>query len=197
VIVDSFCLIVGLGNPGSEYAKTRHNIGFRILETLAKENGVEFQKKRDFKAEVAKFTAKNKQALLLKPTTYMNLSGEAVRKCLDFYKIGTESMLIVVDDVDMPFGQLRLRSQGSSGGHNGLKSIEFHTGSKVYYRLKIGVGRQVGTDVADHVLGAFTHEEEEKLGSIVDQAVKVLSSYIAEGYTGALNALAQLKPLNA
>lgn len=106
-------------------------------------------------------------------------------------------MLVVADDVDMPFGQLRLRSQGSSGGHNGLKSIEFHTGSKGYYRLKIGVGRPVDRELADHVLEAFTHEEEGKIDGLVERAVEILKCYIAEGYTGALNALAQMKPLNA
>jgi PTH1 family peptidyl-tRNA hydrolase len=185
-------LIVGLGNPGAEYAKTRHNIGFRVLDALASKNGVAFQKKRDLKGEVAKFNVNNKEIMLLKPSTYMNLSGESVRKCLDYFKLGTETLFVISDDVDLPFGQLRLRSSGSSGGHNGLKSIESVSGQS-YYRLKIGVGKDVARNLADHVLDTFTFEEEEKLPEIVKNTEAVIMAFSVGGYQNALNEMAQLK----
>lgn len=186
-------LIVGLGNIGKEYENTRHNVGFRILDQIAEKNAASFQKKRDLKGEISRFHDVSKVVTLLKPSTYMNLSGESLRKVLDFYKIGRESLLIITDDVDLPIGQLRLRSSGSSGGHNGLKSVETHLGTKDYYRLKIGVGRQPGVSLADFVLGNFTQEEQNSLKEVFEIASEVVKSFVKGGYQEALNFLANTK----
>lgn len=194
--MDQSILIVGLGNVGSEYENTRHNIGFRILDQLAQSRAINFQKKRDLKGEIGRFECFGKTVTLLKPTTYMNLSGESLRKVVDYYKIVPTNILIIVDDVDISLGDLRLRSSGSSGGHNGLKSVEAHLGSKDYYRLKVGVGRKIGVPLADFVLGRFEPDEEKKLKMVIDQAETITISFIERGYQGALDQLARLRAQN-
>ena len=194
--MDQSFLIVGLGNIGQEYEKTRHNIGFRIVDQIANKQAAPFQKKRDLKGEISRFQYQGFAVTLLKPSTYMNLSGESLRKTVDFYKISKEKILVVADDVDLPLGELRLRSSGSSGGHNGLKSIETHLGSKDYYRLKVGVGRNPDVPLADFVLGQFTQDEEKLLTSVIDRAEELMIAFVEGGYQGALNHLAKWRSQN-
>ncbi len=189
-------LIVGLGNIGQEYEKTRHNIGFRIVDQFAGHQAASFQKKRDLKGDICRFQSRTYQVTLLKPLTYMNLSGEALRKSIDFFKISKEKVLIIADDIDLPLGELRLRSSGSSGGHNGLKSIETHLGSKEYYRLKVGVGRNPDVPLIDFVLGRFTQDEEKLLPSVIDRAEELILAFVEGGYQGALNHLAKWRSQN-
>lgn len=184
-------LIVGLGNHGEKYAKTRHNVGFRVVELMAKIQQVEFQLKKDLKGEIARFQHNGKTVTLLKPITYMNLSGESVRKTLDYFKIGQEKLLVISDDVDLPMGQLRVRSSGSSGGHNGLKSIEAALGSKEYYRMKVGVGKDLQLELADYVLGRFSEEDEVTLKEVLPEAAKTALGFIEQGYQGAIDHLAK------
>lgn len=157
-------LIVGLGNIGLEYAKTRHNIGFRILDAFAEASNVVFKDKRY--GELAEMRVKNKILLLLKPSTYMNLSGNAVRYWMKEEKIPLENVLILVDDIALPFGTLRLRGKGSDAGHNGLKHIQTILGTSNYARLRFGLGDDFmkGAQI-DYVLGCFTKEEEAILKS--------------------------------
>lgn len=189
--MDQDFLIVGLGNHGEKYARTRHNVGFRVVECIAQLHQVEFQLKKDLKGEIARIQIDGKTVTLLKPTTFMNLSGEAVRKTLDYFKIGREKLLVITDDVDLPMGQLRVRSSGSSGGHNGLKSIEALLSSKDYYRLKVGVGRDLQIELADYVLGKFSAEDELVLQEVIPQAAKTALGFVAQGYQGAIDHLAK------
>jgi len=194
--VAHFSLIVGLGNVGAEYDNTRHNVGFRILDQIANRYSGTFRKKKDLKGEISRFVVADATVTLLKPTTYMNLSGEAVRKTIDFFKVSTSSLLVITDDVDLPLGEIRLRSSGSSGGHNGLKSIEEQLASKDYYRLKIGVGRKVGVPLVDFVLGKFEPEEEKILKAVIDRAEGTVMAFVSNGYQGALDHLAKLRSQN-
>ena len=191
--MESSFLIVGLGNVGAKYQKTRHNVGFLVVDQIAKSQAKAFYSKRELKADFADFILEGKKVVLVKPSTYMNLSGEAVRKTIDYYKLDKSNLLIIVDDVDLPLGQLRLRSGGSSGGHNGLKSIEAQLSSKDYYRLKIGVGKDINIPLADYVLGNFTEDETEKLNVAIKKAVEVVEAFVAGGYQNALNKLSQLR----
>jgi len=155
-------LIVGLGNPGKKYTHTRHNIGFMVVDQLA---GKRWQKKH--KSEVCKIG----DVLLVKPQTFMNKSGEAVAEIVRFYKIPTENILLIYDDLDTDFGKVRFREKGSSGGHNGLKSIAQHLGTETIARVKIGIGRPpANMDPAAYVLQNFTSEEKEHLPAIIEQA---------------------------
>lgn len=152
-------LIVGLGNPGMQYATTRHNIGFEAIDTIADMNHISLNKNK-FKAQIGEGTIGGERVVLMKPQTYMNLSGESVSGCKAWYKIDTKDIIIIYDDVTLAPGQLRLRKTGSAGGHNGIKSIIQHLGGDVFPRVKIGVGEKPpGWDLADHVLGRFTEEE--------------------------------------
>ena len=164
-------LLVGLGNPGAEYARTRHNIGFMALDALAEASGASF--KADRLGDVARCTHRGRQVILLKPSTFMNLSGKAVRHWLDAEKLGLDRLLVVTDDIHLPFGTLRLRGKGSDGGHNGLKDIQAVLGTSNYARLRFGVGADFGPGrQVDHVLGAFGSDEEarmeERLGKVTD-----------------------------
>jgi peptidyl-tRNA hydrolase, PTH1 family len=172
-------LIVGLGNPGKKYAFTRHNFGQMVLYAFAEKHHFSFKKEREFKSEVAKGTWKEGKLFLLFPTTYMNLSGQAVRKTVDFYKISLEDILIISDDAALPFGTHRFRSSGSSGGHNGLKSIEEALGTQNYQRLKLGVGEPLVGFLEDYVLSPFTKEEQEKLPEMITQGVTFLEEWLS------------------
>lgn len=163
--------IIGLGNPGKTYEKTRHNIGFRVLDALAKELNTEFKKK--FKAEIAQVNYKGENLLLVKPQTFMNLSGESIRLIIDFYKLSDEDLLVVYDDLDLPVGKLRLREKGSSGGHNGIKSIHQHLGHTEFKRLRIGIDNNKLIPTADYVLGKFNKEESEVLEKSIELSLKV------------------------
>lgn len=169
-------LIAGLGNIGSEYELTRHNIGFLILDRLAEQNKVTFTP--DKLAFTAEFKSKGRSFYLIKPTTYMNLSGKAVNYWMQELKIQSENLLVVTDDIALPFSSLRMRQKGSSAGHNGLKNIETVMGSNVYPRLKCGIGDNFhkGNQV-DYVLSKFSHEEFKNMSDVLDKAGDMIHGF--------------------
>ncbi len=179
-------LIAGLGNIGSEYQYTRHNIGFRVLDALAKASNIVFTDRRY--GEVAELRVKGKILILLKPSTYMNLSGNAVRYWLKEEKIPVENLLVVVDDLALPFGSLRLKGKGSDAGHNGLKNIQSILGTQVYSRLRFGVGNDFakGRQV-DYVLGEFSEEEEKSLPERLEMADDIIKSFCLAGLQNTMN----------
>ena len=179
-------LIVGLGNPGEAYKKTRHNVGFNIVQSLAKKHSLSFKHASHLIGDVAQGQICGKKGLLLLPTTFMNSSGDAVRRCIDYFKIALDHMMVVCDDVALPIGTLRLRSKGSSGGHNGLKSIEAHVHTQFYARLKIGVSSPEQEELTDYVLGKFTQEESKKIQEMTEKAIEVLELWIAAGIAMAM-----------
>lgn len=162
-------LIIGLGNPGPQYTNTRHNVGFLVLDQLAAAAGEAFEHSKRWVAEVARFGQGN---YLVKPQTYMNLSGEAVAKIAHFYRIEPAEILVVSDDVALPLGRLRIRPKGSAGGHNGIKSLIQHLGTETFPRLRVGIGSTGDQrDMVDHVLGKFSNSERSELEKAVDRAV--------------------------
>jgi peptidyl-tRNA hydrolase, PTH1 family len=179
-------LIIGLGNPGAAYEETRHNIGFRIVRAFGEKHRFVFQRRLHFEGEIAQSALSGKKVILLLPLTYMNSSGQAVRKCIDYFEIEPQHLLIVCDDIALPLGKLRLRVKGSAGGHNGLKSVEEHLGSQNYPRLRIGVGDRLYGELADHVLGRFTSEERVKLSPLIDKAAQILDMWISSGIDSAM-----------
>ncbi|HTV76235.1 MAG TPA: aminoacyl-tRNA hydrolase, partial [Candidatus Baltobacteraceae bacterium] len=149
-------LIVGLGNPGAEYAKTRHNAGFLLVEKLATRWKTDWTNERKFRARIAKAGYNGRRVLLCQPQTFMNLSGETVGAVKDFYQLPLKQLMVAVDDADLPLGEIRLRAGGSSGGHHGLESIEQHLASREFARLRIGIGRKDGSrEITNYVLGKF------------------------------------------
>lgn len=170
-------LIVGLGNPGKEYENTRHNIGFMVLDKYANKNGLSFQKEK-FNGLYLDFQVNGEKVILLKPLSYMNLSGEVVRKFVDFFKIEIEDILIINDDLDLQIGTFKLKPMGSSGGHNGLKNIELHLSTKNYKRLKIGISNNKMLDTKDYVLGKFTSLEQEQLNTVLDTSLSIVDDFI-------------------
>lgn len=178
-------LIVGLGNPGSEYAETRHNIGFKVLDELASDLGTSFSlDKAAFRAE-AKF--KGRQLVLIKPITYMNLSGKAVNYWLQTEKIPISNLLVVTDDIALPFGTLRMKGKGSDGGHNGLKDIQALLKTQEYARLRFGVGADFNKGrQADYVLGTWKNEEVLALPERQLTAVAAIKSFVSDGLAMAM-----------
>ena len=148
-------LIVGLGNPDKEYEKTRHNVGFMVMDRLADVLNVSIDNKK-FKGEYVKFKYHGEDVILLKPMTYMNNSGESVIQVMNYFKIDVDDLLIVYDDMDMPVGKLRLRQSGSAGGHNGVKSVIAHTNTQNFKRIRVGIDKHPHIKVVDYVLGRFT-----------------------------------------
>lgn len=175
-------LIVGLGNPGDQYENTRHNVGFRALDELAEIAGVPVQKLK-YKALTNICTLSGCKVLLMKPVTFMNLSGEAVGEAARFFKIPPERVLVFSDDTSLPVGKLRIRKSGSAGGHNGLKSIIQHLGTDQFPRIKIGVGGKPHPDydMADWVLGKFPSEDKKVIDEMVQKAARAAEYYIKEG----------------
>ena len=173
-------LIIGLGNIGAEYVNTRHNIGFKILDALAGASNISFEPNRY--ADTAKLKIKGRPVTLVKPTTYMNLSGKAVNYYLQAEKIDPENILIVTDDLALPFGTLRMRSKGSDGGHNGLKHIIQTLNSSQFTRIRFGVGNEFlkGKQV-DYVLGEWSSEEEEQLKERINTSIEMVKSFVAIG----------------
>lgn len=170
-------LIVGLGNPGKEYVDTRHNIGFFFLDNYAKSKNIEINNNK-FNGLLTEFVDKNEKIILLKPQTFMNLSGESVRKVMDYYKIEDKDLLIISDDLDLPFGNFRLKAKGSCGGHNGLRNIEQNLKTQYYKRLKIGISNNKEIDTMDYVLGKFSKKEKEILKQIVPTINSILDDFI-------------------
>lgn len=173
-------LVVGLGNPGEKYENTRHNIGFKVVEALAKELDVKFVSSK--LADVAEAKFKSRVLVIIKPTTFMNLSGKAVNYYLQKEKIPLENLIVILDDLALPFGKLRMKLKGSSGGHNGLKDIEAMIHSANYTRLRFGVGNNFykGHQV-DYVLGEWSNEEEKTMSERIDVAKEFIKSYVVVG----------------
>ena len=181
-------IIVGLGNPGREYSNTRHNIGWEVIDALAAEHGIDVLEKKH-KAIIGKGVMAGQKCILVKPQTYMNLSGESVRQVLDYYKADEEQELIVIsDDVSLDVGQIRIRKKGSAGGHNGLKSIIGHLGHDVFQRVKMGVGEKPkGFDLADWVLGHYNTADRKSMDEAVKRAVQAIELMLTEGPDVAMN----------
>ena len=181
-------LVVGLGNPGEQYENTRHNVGFRVADELAGRADIPIQRLR-FRALTNTTELGGEKVLLLKPVTYMNLSGEAVGEAARFYKVPPERVLVVSDDVFLPVGKIRVRRGGSAGGHNGLKSIIQHLGTDQFPRIKIGVGQKPHPDydMADWVLGKFTGEDKKTVDTAVQRAADAVECYIRDGADRAMN----------
>jgi PTH1 family peptidyl-tRNA hydrolase len=179
-------LIAGLGNMGADYDNTRHNVGFEVVDVLAKEFEVKF--KNDSLGDLAEFKHKGRTFILLKPSTYMNLSGKAVRYWLQKHNIPKENLLVVLDDLNLPFGKMRLRGNGSDGGHNGLKSIDQMTGGNNYARLRIGIGDEFhkGQQV-NYVLGEWDKKEQEALPDILRRAAEGVKAFGTIGLSLAMN----------
>jgi PTH1 family peptidyl-tRNA hydrolase len=186
--MENVFLIVGLGNPGAEYARTRHNAGFLLVEKLATEWKTNWTDERKFKARLAKTNYDGKKILLCQPQTFMNLSGESVGELKSFYQLPLAQILVAVDDADLPFGEIRLRPGGSSGGHHGLESIEQHLSSREFARLRIGIGRKAGTrQIINYVLGKFDSSENELLEKILERAAGQIQCWLAAGIQKAMS----------
>ncbi|NJK79928.1 MAG: aminoacyl-tRNA hydrolase [Chloroflexaceae bacterium] len=181
-------LIVGLGNPGEQYARTRHNIGFECVERLAARHGLQFNKKRA-QADIAEGTIGGQRVVLARPFTFMNLSGRSVVGLKGWYKINpAEALLVIYDDLDLPFGKLRLRQRGSAGTHNGMRSIVNLMGSQDFPRLRVGIDKPPPRwDTAAYVLGRFSTEQQEELPFIYEQVADAVELVVREGFTAAMN----------
>lgn len=173
-------LIVGLGNPGKKYEKTRHNLGWIIVRAFAEINGWTFKNEKDFKGELALGSYLTERVALLLPTTYMNRSGQAVRKVFDFYKADLEDLLIVSDDIYIPFGEIRFRKQGSAGGHNGLKDIEENLKTQEYPRLRVGIGDRTEGLLEDYVLSSFSEEEHDELPAVIENSITLIQKWLKQ-----------------
>lgn len=189
--VQSF-LYVGLGNPGAQYELTRHNIGYLVIQKFANLMGWSFKEDRRFHAAVVKGVIENKNLHLVLPLTYMNLSGNAVKRYMDYFKIPVSCVAIVVDDIALSFGQLRLKSMGSTGGHNGLKSIEDSLGTSHYKRLRMGIGHPGNNEdpdkksLAKYVLEDFSLTEQQELPNFIDRGIKVLQHLLRDSFSNVM-----------
>ncbi|MBP3886749.1 MAG: aminoacyl-tRNA hydrolase [Cellulosilyticum sp.] len=180
-------LIVGLGNPGMQYAATRHNIGFEVIDSIAETYNISVMKNK-YKALIGEGNIAGEKVILMKPQTYMNLSGEAVKACMDFHKISNEDLIVIYDDISLQVGQLRIRKSGSAGGHNGIKNIIAQLGTQEFPRIKFGVGEKpAGWDLANYVLGRFSEEDMKVIGPRVTDAVKATETIIKSGIEKAMN----------
>lgn len=187
--MENLYLIAGLGNPGREYAQTRHNAGFMTVQRLAERWRIEWSVSKKFKARVAKLDRDGRRLVLCEPQTYMNASGAAVGALAKFYQAPPDRTLVVVDDADLPFGEIRLRANGSSGGHHGLESIEAHLGTRDYPRLRIGIGREPGAQrkIAGYVLGPFSRADADLLDKVLKRAVEQIECWLHDGIGKAMS----------
>ena len=180
-------LIVGLGNPGREYAQTRHNLGFRVVEVLAARWGVPLNRKT-FEAQWGQGEAEGTAVVLARPTTYMNLSGRAVLKLLKHWRLSPESLVVIHDDLDVPFGRLKIVERGSAAGHRGVLSIQAALGAEEFLRVKLGIGRpEPGVDPEKFVLGRFHPDEVEEINGLVERAAAAVAVLLSEGLAAARN----------
>ena len=173
-------LIVGLGNPGKQYEKTRHNLGFVIVRAFAEENQWTFKKEKEFKGELALGNDNRGRFALFLPTTFMNCSGQALRKVFDFYKVELKNLLVVADDIYLPFGTVRFREKGSAGGHNGLKDVEENLKTQQYPRLRIGIGDRIHGDLEDYVLGRFSEDEQSQLPAVIEKSIALIKKWLTQ-----------------
>lgn len=192
---EKYFIFVGLGNPGKQYEVTRHNIGDLVVKAFASKMQWEFKIDKRHSAYVARGHVDGTMIHLLLPTTYMNLSGISVKAYLDFLKLNVTRLIVVADDKDLPFGHIRLKEMGSSGGHNGLKSIETSLGTTHYKRLRMGIGHPGEKILADYVLEDFNQEELTQLGAFVDRGAEVLRSLIKQSVCQVMNAV-NIKSVN-
>jgi peptidyl-tRNA hydrolase, PTH1 family len=188
--MEGFYLMVGLGNPGGDYARTRHNAGFMVVERLAARWRAEWKQESRFNARVARANYSNHKVLLCQPQTYMNQSGQAVGALTTYYQVPQDRLLIIVDDADLPLGTLRLKPLGSPGGHHGLESIERHLGGQNYARLRFGIGRdaRAGRQITAYVLGRFQASEMGLLEKVLERAADQAECWLKAGSQQAMNA---------
>jgi len=179
-------LIVGLGNPGSKYLWTRHNAGFMVLDRFSQSAGVAVSRK-NFSALYGEGILQGERLLLLKPQTYMNLSGRSVAAALRFHKLSLQDLIVIHDDLDIPFGRVKLKEGGGHAGHNGLRSLMQELGSGQFYRVRVGIGRPLHADAADYVLSNFSSDELGLLPRLLDGVVDLLKLFIAEGLPKAMS----------
>ena len=178
-------IIVGLGNPGNEYVNTRHNIGFSAIEYISNKYKIDINREK-FRGIYGEGFIKSEKVILFKPTTYMNLSGEAIRQIIDFYKITPENILIIYDDISLEVGKIRIRDKGSAGGHNGIKSIISNMNTEMFPRIKIGVGQPKG-DLIKHVLGKISKEDRVILDQVLDITLQATEVIIEDDTMAAMN----------
>lgn len=180
-------LIAGLGNVGDKYCFTRHNAGFMVLDKWALDEGLSFREEKKLKCFLTKLRYNNEDLLLVKPTTFMNLSGEAVRAVMDYYKIEVKDILIIYDDIALDLGRIRFRANGSDGGHNGIKSIIQHVGTKDFDRLKVGIGPQPNIPSENYVLQNFPQEQHEELKDVLKKSIEAVEYYLKNDIQKAQN----------
>ena len=187
-------LIVGLGNPGEEYKFTRHNIGFLVLDEFARANDIKFKINKRFNALVSEGIIGREKVLLAMPQTFMNLSGNSVRRMLSWLKTETDDMFVVMDDIALPFGSIRIRPEGSSGGHNGLNSIIDSIGCQEFPRMRVGIlGRKNVKDLSNYVLARFTKPEQKGLPEILKAASQACECWVREGVNAAMDKFNQIR----
>ncbi len=193
-------LLVGLGNPGIRYHKTRHNVGFMVLEEIARKNNCSFRESKKLFGRTCEFGAGIEKKRLLLPNTYMNESGKSVRSAKDWFNFENNQLIVLVDDIDLPLGKIRVRSKGSSGGHNGLKSIINHLGTSEFKRLKIGIGppsdnqKERKSKTVSHVLGKFSKEEFILLNYIIEEIISCMESITSNNWEKITSRLNSYKP---
>lgn len=186
-------VIVGLGNPGLKYNSTRHNIGFEVIDRLAYEHQIKVDRKKH-QSIIGQGIIKGYKVILVKPQTYMNLSGESVRAIMDFYNVDLEEVIIVYDDTSLDLGLLRIREKGSAGGHNGIKNIINHLKTNEFIRVKVGVGEKPpGWDLADYVLSKFSDQELKQMVEVTKTAALAIETIIVDGQAKAMNSFNQRK----
>ena len=174
-------LIVGLGNPGKEYENTRHNVGFNVIDLYLKKNNLKLDKEK-FDGKYNKTIISNEDVIFLEPQTFMNLSGNSVRKVIDYYKINIEDILVIQDDLDMEIGKIKLKEKSSSGGHNGIKDIEQKLGTNNFKRLKVGISNDKTKDTKDYVLGTFSKKEKEILDNSYEICLNIIDDFFVMNF---------------
>ncbi|TCN17669.1 aminoacyl-tRNA hydrolase [Mesobacillus foraminis] len=180
-------LFVGLGNPGRQYENTRHNIGFNVIDALSNRFNIPLNQTK-FKGLFGSGIVKGEKVFLLKPLTYMNLSGESIRPLMDYYDMGIDDLLVIYDDLDLPTGKIRLRQKGSAGGHNGIKSTIAHTGTQEFKRVRVGISRpQNGMAITDYVLGRFLDEEQADIDQAVQKACDACGEWLEKPFLQVMN----------
>ena len=202
MLSDDLKLLVGLGNPGSEYQKTRHNVGFMVLEEIARKNNCSFRESKKLFGRTCAYGTGIEKTRLLMPSTFMNESGKSVKSAKDWFNFENHQLIILVDDMDLPLGKIRVRSKGSSGGHNGLKSIINHLGTAEFKRLKIGIGppseeqKERKTKTTSHVLGRFSKEEFIVVNFIIEEIINCIESITSNNWEKITTRLNSYKPDN-
>ena len=179
-------LIVGLGNPGKEYENTKHNMGFKAIDEIAKSRNIEINKNK-FNGLYSELNINNEKIILLKPQMYINLSGDVIKKYIDFYKIDIDDLLIISDDLDMEIGKIKIKYKGSSGGHNGLKNIESNLKTNEYKRIKIGISNNKNIDTKDYVLSKFSKEEVKTIDDTISLFPQIFDDYLNMTFDNLMN----------